>query len=695
MYQKSALFFGVVILILIGVLVLWPAPPPEFDRAEGVKVSVGSGEVLVKNGEDERRLKTGEGVLAYKSGDMIDLTQEENSAANELPKAISQDIAGATAADPARDVTSPAKKPGNEKLWIVGYSQTEQGKPLENTGIIVRVRPSDPPVKTKTDGQGYYAVPVERYKRYSMMAIPQENLSIAMAAVDTGNATDAIVQNFYHKATVGGVRGQVVDKETREPVADARISLTIDYKQRPELEKMKMGLPPRAISDAEGKFEVWHLPAGNYRLEAEAKGYLYFSPKKWNYDPSPLGSIDVSAGSIIEDVVVKLEAGGLLKVRVVDAKGQPVQMARIDVIVDENRTTAGTTDEKGEWKTDSIAKGNVIVRAKKDGFGESWSDVVKTGTVDAPAEVEIVMKKPGRVSGRVMMKDGSAGSDYRLILYNLSVQSMMGLVYPRQTASTTTAEDGRYSMGDLGEGEYEILVYPKIEGGYSRADSVAEKAIHLAEGQNLENVDFLIDDDLPNEKVTGIVVDQDEQPIEDVHVFCMVQDRQPGDDKTGENGSDWTNEKGEFEISGLKKAGRIWVSASKDGYKKYREVIPMPVEPIRIQLTEGGGIECLVLAKDTKQPVAHAHLALKCYSDMNYRNKSGMTKEDGTYTFPKQGKGYYRIHAYAKEYANTESELIKVEAGKDASVTIELDPTRVFQGRLVGPEEQPGGRATI
>jgi hypothetical protein len=106
----------------------------------------------------------------------------------------------------------------------------------------------------------------------------------------------------------GSIEGHVVNAQTNAPVRRAAVTLTA-----PQIRLT-------ALSDPEGKFQFFGLPAGTYHLSARSAGYLEHGGRR----PISLGDKErVSAAEI------RLPPQGSLSGRVLDEDGEPVSGAMI------------------------------------------------------------------------------------------------------------------------------------------------------------------------------------------------------------------------------------------------------------------------------------------------------------------------------------------------------------------------------
>ena len=161
------------------------------------------------------------------------------------------------------------------------------------------------------------------------------------------------------RAMMSPIKGKVVDPDGN-PVAGATVYAASD--QSPMFQNNPI------TARADGTFQTMPMIRAG-RIEIRAKSGSMATPKAMILTRASTG-----------DVVVQLEkdALGSIAGRVVDAQGQPLKGARIEIITQTPRfsfgTDAGATDEKGNYKADSLwADSNYIIEANCNGYGQASS----------------------------------------------------------------------------------------------------------------------------------------------------------------------------------------------------------------------------------------------------------------------------------------------------------------------------------
>lgn len=178
------------------------------------------------------------------------------------------------------------------------------------------------------------------------------------------------------------VAGTVVNALTGEPLHRAAVTI-----------------PQTAtLTDAAGAFRFCGLPAGAYYANGEKPGF------------TPAG-LNVMVGPSREDVVLRLPPLGVVKGKVVDANGDPLENALIQLLplsLDNGRRKAHieaavSTDDRGEYRLPGLAAGRYLVRAagwqgsvaNQPNASETFAPVYYGGATDLASAAPLTVD-PGR-----------------------------------------------------------------------------------------------------------------------------------------------------------------------------------------------------------------------------------------------------------------------------------------------------------
>ncbi|HEX2677417.1 MAG TPA: carboxypeptidase-like regulatory domain-containing protein, partial [Polyangiales bacterium] len=153
---------------------------------------------------------------------------------------------------------------------------------------------------TQSDGDGAF----ELWANAGALVVRAEADGYAPSAVSTVVPNNRVAVVLV---PAGRIRGHVVAATSGLPVAGATV------RAQASLGSLVAVMPPTAISDAEGAFEIAALPPGSYGLTAEgpdARG-------------SSEGDVAVGLGQTIDGVVIEVALAPRVEGRVIDLDGAP------------------------------------------------------------------------------------------------------------------------------------------------------------------------------------------------------------------------------------------------------------------------------------------------------------------------------------------------------------------------------------
>jgi len=219
----------------------------------------------------------------------------------------------------------------------------------------------------------------------------------------------------------GAVIGRLLDADTDEPVTGARVSVAwLEMSINAGLRKI-----PRVregLSTADGMFRICGLPAGyegtlqaafkgvttsEVRVKDEGELLVVQGLKIGNPNTVVAAATDSAAQRRQKEVstgpqfsAATLQTGNaVVKGRVLNAGGQPVVGARIDVL---GTPGATLTKENGEFQITGLPSGTQSLVVRQIGFAPE-ERAVELST-RAPAEVSITMARPATMLSTVVVK---------------------------------------------------------------------------------------------------------------------------------------------------------------------------------------------------------------------------------------------------------------------------------------------------
>ena len=283
------------------------------------------------------------------------------------------------------------------------------------------------------------------------------------------------------------------------------------------------------VTDAQGRFTLSDVPAGEVRVTAESVTKLAHAPG---------------------DVVIELPAKRELRGRVVDAStNQPIPAFTIAMEAAGRAASQPFTD--GTFVLDAPS-GLFILVATADQYMAA-----RTLVTPGQQEVELRLTRGSTLHGTIRSAEGDAiaGAHIEVIA----------------TSSSTTTSDarGNYSMSDLPRETVVVTVTAK---DFQRA----EATVQLNAGATRHDVVLRRGAELQGRVLSA------EGPVADAEITAASE--------SGTDARASTNANGEFVIRGLV-AGRYNVIAMKRGYARSAPVeVTVPPAPITISMSRGGVI---------------------------------------------------------------------------------------------------------
>src|SRR2546428_3324815 len=170
-------------------------------------------------------------------------------------------------------------------------------------------------------------------------------------------------------AAAGRISGRVTAEGANTAIASARVMLL--PAGRPT---GPFGMPPQVLTDQNGRFVFEQVAAGNYRVEVQKAGFVALSNP-----PQPPPTITVAAGQSLDNVDFRLQRGGAITGRVLDANGEPMPDARIVPMRRAQSSAPGSrfrpapmqsgqqTNDLGEFRVSGLGPGEYLIAAMPSG----------------------------------------------------------------------------------------------------------------------------------------------------------------------------------------------------------------------------------------------------------------------------------------------------------------------------------------
>jgi protocatechuate 3,4-dioxygenase beta subunit len=267
-----------------------------------------------------------------------------------------------------------------------------------------------------------------------------------------------------------------------------------------------------------GEFRVEGIKPGSYHL----KVYSYNS---YNAGSRICARKDFEV--IDRDLEVNIDiSSGTISGTVTDENGNPVAEADIQIIaiagsdtpfpsmsLDMNMSRAESliymgggnrTNADGKYTFENVETGKYHIGASKRGFAPASRQVSKGKESDLE-NVDLVLQRSRKISGRITTEDGLSLRRANLLVLNASGNSVVGDLL-------ILDDEGRYEYGDIGTGQCEIVVAAR---GYA----FARKKVHMASEEH--EIDFVL---RRGNTLTITVTDGNGVPIEGAHPVLTHDD---------------------------------------------------------------------------------------------------------------------------------------------------------------------------
>ena len=280
------------------------------------------------------------------------------------------------------------------------------------------------------------------------------------------------------------LRGQIVTADNGSPIRRAQVRVT-----SPDAREGRV-----ATTDAQGRFEIKELPAGRYTMTASKGGFV--SVQFGQRRPSESGTpIELGDGQTLDKVRIALPRGSVLGGRVTDEFGEPVANASVTawryafaggarrMVPAPGANARDTTDDQGQFRLFGLPPGEYYISAMlrsggpevTDPMGElsGYAATYYPGTTNI-AEAQrvtlavsqentsvhfgLIATRLVRVSGQVIMSDGSPAANGNVILAPVSSGGGRAMVMQQGGAANRVGRDGTFRLPNVAPGRYQLQV---------------------------------------------------------------------------------------------------------------------------------------------------------------------------------------------------------------------------------------------
>lgn len=522
-------------------------------------------------------------------------------------------------------------------------------------------------------GEGEYNVTV---RADGYLSSTEQNV-----AIKEGKVTEIEI-----KLTKGiELTGEVLDAETNEPVAGARVSL-VEGSTGVGFGGVRGARTGRSIAttttDALGKFSMNNVPAGNFIVRATSENYIEgteqieISPEKENF------------------VTIYLLSGGRITGQVLDAvTGQPVMGANVALPSSLSGfrrmfvqfAEGAITDSEGRFVLEPVSVGKHTLRISHNDYSTltvADVEVFNGQTYDAG---QLFLTKGGAIKGTV---------------FGPGVEPISGAVIwangPSGLRIATTNADGEYRIDRLEAGEYQVSVnsIPGRGSLFVRDTQMTQKSAVVEDGKTVE-VDFIIE---PGYTLSGMVTYRGEP----ARGWRVSYKRTSSDTPEGANisGTTTVDDQGAFAFKELD-SGTYSLFVHRRGDINFFPITPVVEKSVTIvdedvyevlEIPESsiGGI---VLDATTQQPVNGAMVTLvregtqfsveEIIVNRARRFRNTTTDSSGKFLFDTVEEGSWNLIAQ-HPYYSYELQRVELEAGEQKNdVEFRLQPGLTLKGTAI------------
>lgn len=230
-----------------------------------------------------------------------------------------------------------------------------------------------------------------------------------------------------------------------------------------------------AKTDTDGRFAFDDVPAGAWLVgPAPASAGSSARPPY-----APFGQrVEIAAGVARVDVVVELDAGGMITGRVLDTDGELVDEGSVLYTAVDGHAEESESAYGGRFELGPFRSGEYELRAHGgDAAKGAYSETVRVRAGGPP--VDLRLRAPGRIRGRVL--DATTREPVAaVVLLNLERSEPMRIASREQTAN------GSFELPKLIPGTY-VVTARTSDGRYGASASVA-----LLAGQTIDDVEVLV-----------------------------------------------------------------------------------------------------------------------------------------------------------------------------------------------------------
>ena len=383
-----------------------------------------------------------------------------------------------------------------------------------------------------------------------------------------------------------------------------------------------------------------------------------------------------------EPLLIQLERGRLMTLRVENESGLPVVNATVRIIGN-SFSFEGPTLLENSMEIGGLDTGEYVIRVSHADYAEHEG---RFSLTPDPASLthKVVMVKGSSLSGRVLDPAGQPASGAEVALM---VRQPRGDYSPMVTpgvgnAKVITDKEGNFRFNRLGANEYRLSA--------SAAQGIANSQPLLLQREDIQGVELRL---VPGLELSGGVEDEDGKTLSGVQVqhhrlagpsFQTFNPSQPQETDTA----------GRFKITNLDE-GQYRLNFNRDGYQTHQQITRTGQRDLKIVLKSQRYLRGVV-KWPTGEIAQQYQLTAKIFPMGQTTNVEEKERSDQGFTiaYPNQrnwgqAASHFKIIAQAEGYSPGYSEEIRMVNTDNVHVEIFLTLERRLQLRIVDASGQP------
>jgi len=566
------------------------------------------------------------------------------------------------------------------------------GKPVKGVGITVDFESSN--YSTQTGEDGTYIIgglKTGTAKVYFKHVDYTLHMVDRVKITKSGATLDALLSSG------GRIAGTVTDESGKALQGITVAAVCTDCEDHGGRYKNYSRL--RAKTDEHGKYQLNNAnPEKTYRVIAGSSTFI------------PAEKKVIVRAEIPSPVDFVLRKGGEITGHVYDGAGKPLCNANVyyQVVRVSGETPGGNTQSSpqamGERREKAGISSRTYVYSQKDGsfsftgllYGDYKLTVSRSQYIQenreisigagGPTEMEIILRKGGIISGKLLSPDGKPVQNTYIRLEEVvdSDNSRNRHSHRRRhrhnsrSYSSHCQKDGSYKITGIQPGQYRIRIqangYRKLEHG----------PISVGLDTEFKNIDLVLDAGL---SVSGTVTDEKGEPVHGAQIYA---------NQNGGRSNATTNDRGKFVVTGLV-PGKVTVSVNRAGYNQHNSRVEAEAgdRNISLSLKRCGKVTFILEGYSAGNGHQYVHVYARRTDSGNNTYSRSTHINDGKFDIFLQ-PGSYDLTIKGRNIVKTEIRNVDVAAGETTSLSVPVNQGgRIIATVLSENERNPVKRAYI